>query len=232
MIFVDNDDDYVNHEDVLMRMLMTVVKMMILMIILIFQEVFNRLSQITGLEQGPPEVMLIHISWFFLTELSATGAKRGVWSLPVKIAPSRRSISRPCWPKACQGLVMMIMIMIMMIIAPADPGCQEEEDMGRRYAGTATVTVTGRSLQGIDKRVYKRIYKRMDKWINKRMIKRIDRIVYDRIDKKNLNKSLVFADHSTCAMCMCWWWSKKCVRADSICSGSKVSCFYSHFKKF
>ena len=61
MIFVDNDDDYVNHEDVLMRMLMTVVEMMILMIILIFQEVFNRLSQITGLEQGPPEVMIMHI---------------------------------------------------------------------------------------------------------------------------------------------------------------------------
>ena len=60
-IFVDDDDDYVNHEDVLMRMLMTVVEMMILMIILIFQEVFNQPNQITGLEQGPPEVMIMHI---------------------------------------------------------------------------------------------------------------------------------------------------------------------------
>ena len=48
----------------------------------------------------------------------------------------------------------MKMIMMMMTIIPADPGCQEEEDKGRRYAGTATVTVSGRSLQGIDKRVY------------------------------------------------------------------------------
>ena len=66
---------------------------------------------------------------------------------------------------------MTTMMMMMMMITPADPGCQDEDDRGHRYAGTATVTVSGRSLPGIDKRIYKRIEKRMGKRIEKEYIK-------------------------------------------------------------
>ena len=65
----------------------------------------------------------------------------------------------------------MTTMMMMMTITPADPGCQDEDDRGHRYAGTATVTVSGRSLHGIDKRIYKRMDKRMDKRIEKKYVK-------------------------------------------------------------
>ena len=60
MIFFDYDDDDVGHKDILMRILMTVVEMMTIRVIL--QEVFYRLSQIAGLEQGPLEVMMMMIT--------------------------------------------------------------------------------------------------------------------------------------------------------------------------
>ena len=60
MIFVDYDDDDVEHKDILMRILMTVVEMMMMRVI--FQEVFYRLSQIAGLEQELLEVMMMMIT--------------------------------------------------------------------------------------------------------------------------------------------------------------------------
>ena len=60
MIFVVYDDDDVEHKDILMRILVTVVEMMTMRVI--FQEVFYRLSQIAGLEQGLLEVMIMMIT--------------------------------------------------------------------------------------------------------------------------------------------------------------------------
>ena len=43
--------------------------------------------------------------------------------------------------------IMMIVLVVMIIVNFADPGCQEEEDLGARYAGTATVTVGGKFVE-------------------------------------------------------------------------------------
>ena len=39
--------------------------------------------------------------------------------------------------------VMMVEVVMIILINLADPGCQEEEDLGLRYAGTASHTVDG-----------------------------------------------------------------------------------------
>ena len=45
-------------------------------------------------------------------------------------------------------MMIVLVVMVMMIIVNfADPGCQEEEDLGARYAGTATVTVGGKFVE-------------------------------------------------------------------------------------